>query len=111
MWFGPSPIKNPGYAYGHEGTRNLFQSESNEQGEDLRLKGIFRPKSEIQAKSNVSPQKTPIWDSICTPVATSLLISLGHKPRLGGHNFRLGGTSSHLGGHGPGMPPAALGLC
>ena len=56
-------------------------------------------------KSGVSPQKfqkyrwrTPIWASICTPVAPSLLISSGHSPRLGG-------TSSHLGGHGPGMPP------
>ena len=31
------------------GTRNLSQSGSNEQGEDERLKGIFQPKSEIQA--------------------------------------------------------------
>ena len=37
--------------------------------------------------SDVSPQKTPIWASICTPVAPSLLISSGHSPRLGGHNF------------------------
>ena len=35
-------------------------------------------------KSNVSPQKTPIWASICIPVAPILLISLGHSPRLGG---------------------------
>ena len=55
-------------------------------------------------KSGVSPQKlrkyrwqTPIWASICTPVAQSLLISSGHSPRLAG-------TSSHLGGHGPEMP-------
>ena len=48
---------------------------------------------------------TPIWESqasICTPIAPSLLISLGHSPRLGG-------TSSHLGGHGPGMPPRGAG--
>ena len=60
-------------------------------------------------KYGVSPQKTPIWASICTPVALSLLISSGHSPRLGGHNFRLGGASSHLGGNGPGMPPVAPG--
>ena len=60
-------------------------------------------------KSGVSPQKlrnyrwqTPIWASICTRVASSLLISSGHSPRLGGHNFRLGG-------HGPGMPPRGAG--
>ena len=65
-------------------------------------------------KSGVSPQKlqkyrwqTPIWTSICTPVAPSLLISSEHSPRLGGHNFRLGGTStsSHLGGTAPECPP------
>ena len=74
-------------------------------------------------KSGVCPQKlrkyrwqTPIWASICTPVAPSLLISSGHSPHLGGHNFclggtssHLGGTSSHLGGHGPGMPPRGAG--
>ena len=163
--------------------RNLSQSGSDEQGEEQRFKGIFRPKSEIQAVftgdlqkqnkgllqickgfsgrkqviskkkekflykfawdfpaeirnssgfsgrkwviskkrkkglhpknvmiSGVSPQKTPIWASICTPVAPSLLISSGHSPRLGRHNFRLGGTSSHLGGAQPGMPPVAPGL-
>ena len=58
-------------------------------------------------KSVVSPQETPIWASICTPVAAILLISSGHSPRLGGHNFLLGGTSSHLRGHGPGMTPVA----
>ena len=142
---------------GHGGTRNLSQSGSNEQGEDLRLKRIFRPKSEIQAvfpaknrwfkkkrsssilrgifwpkskiqavfaaknkcstksnkknvmKSVVSPQKTPIWDSICAPEAPNLLISSGHSPRLGGLNFRFGGTSSNLRGHGPGMPPRGAG--
>ena len=42
-------------------------------------------------KSGVSPQilrnyrwQTPIWASICTPVAPSLLISSGHSPRFGG---------------------------
>ena len=76
-----------------------------------KLPGVFRPKSQIQAdfpakntcspkkkkkglhpknvtKSGVSPQKTLIWTSICAPEAPSLLISLGHSPRLGGHNFR-----------------------
>ena len=147
---------------GHGGTRNLSQSESNEQGEDRKFRGIFRLKSEIQTffptenrwskkkgftgilrgfrpkseiqtffsaenrrspkkkrsssknvmKSGVSPQKwqkyqwqAPIWASICTTVAPSLLISSGHSSRLGGAQFCLGGTSSHLGGHDPGMPP------
>ena len=68
-------------------------------------------------KSSFSPQElrkyrgqTPIWVSIYTPVAPSLLISSRHSPRLGGHNFCLGRTSGHLGGHGPGMPPVAPGL-
>ena len=60
-------------------------------------------------KSGVSPQKTPIWASISTPVAPNLLISSGHSPRLGGTIFVWGGTSSHLGGHGPGMPPRGAG--
>ena len=34
---------------GHGGTRNLSQSGSIEQGEKQRIKGIFRPKSQIQA--------------------------------------------------------------
>ena len=61
-------------------------------------------------KSGVSPQKlqkyrwqTPIWASICIPVAPSLLISSGHCPRLGGHK-------QSFGGHGPEMPPVAPGL-
>ena len=60
-------------------------------------------------KSGVSPQKlrkyrwqTPIWATICTPVAPSPLIFSGHSPRLGGHNFRLGE-------HDPGMPPRSVG--
>ena len=36
-------------------------------------------------KSGVSPLDTPIWASICTPVAPSLLISPAHSSRLGGH--------------------------
>ena len=51
------------------------------------------------------------WASICTPVATSLLISSGRSPRLAEHNFRFVGTSSHLGGDtAPECPPAAPGL-
>ena len=60
-------------------------------------------------KSGVSPQKTPILASICTPVAQSLLISSGHSPGWGGTILVWGGTSSHLGGHGPGMPPRGAG--
>ena len=54
------------------------------------------------AVHRLSPKKTPIWASICNPVAPILLISSGHSPRLGGHSFRLGG-------HGPGMPPRGAG--
>ena len=117
---------------GHGGTRNLSQSGSNKEGEDQKFRRIFRLQSKIETffrpktgdlqkkglhpkniiKSGVIPQKlrkyrwhTPIWASICTPVAPSLLISSGHSLRLGGYNFRLGGTSCHLGGHGPGIPP------
>ena len=61
-------------------------------------------------KSVVSPQKTLIWASICTPVAPILLISSEHSPRLGGTVFVWGGTSSHLGGHGPGMPSQGAGF-
>ena len=57
-------------------------------------------------KSVVSPQKTPIGASICTPVAPILLISSGHSPRLGGHSFRLGGAQAvSWGGTAPVCPP------
>ena len=60
-------------------------------------------------KSGVSPQKlqkyrwqTPIWASIGTPVAPSLLISSGHSPRLwGGHNIHLGGHKQSIEGARP----------
>ena len=65
-------------------------------------------------KSGVSPQKqqkygwqTPIWASICTPVAQSLLISSGRSPRLGGTIFIWRGTSSQLGGARPRNVPRA----
>ena len=60
-------------------------------------------------KSGVSPQKTPIWASICTPVAQSLLISSGHSPRLGGHNFRLRGHKQSFGGARPWYAPHGAG--
>ena len=108
------------------GTRYLSQSGSNQQGEEQRFKGIFRPKSEIQAlfpaktgdfqkkrsssqkrhEIRCQPQKTPIWASICTPVAPSRLNSSGHCPRLGGHNFRLGGAQAIIWwGTAPAFPP------
>ena len=67
---------------------------------------MFRPKLEIQAlfhpknvmKYGVSPQNTPIWASICTPVAPSLLIYLGHSPRLGGVQFSFGEHKQSFGG-------------
>ena len=68
-------------------------------------------------KSGVSPQKlqkyrwqTPVWASICTPVAPSLLIFSGHGPRLGGGTIFVWGTQAVIWGHGPGMPPVAPGL-
>ena len=81
-------------------------------GQNRKFKRFFRPKSgglqtkktekglhpKNVMKSGVSPQKTPIWAPICTPVAPSLLISPGHSPCLGG-------TSSHLGGTAPVCPP------
>ena len=90
-------------------------------GQNRKFKRFYRPKtydlqkkkglhSKNVTKSGVSPQKTLIWTSICAPEAPSLLISLGHSPRLGGTIFVWGGTSSQLGGHGPGMPTVAPGL-
>ena len=82
-------------------------------GDLQKKRSSFQKCHEIRCQSTKItkiPLATPIWASICTPVAPSLLISSGHSPCLGGHNFRLGGTSSHLGGHGPGMPPVAPGL-
>ena len=78
-------------------------------GRNRKFKRFFRPKTgdlqkniglypENVMKSVVSPQKTPIWASIYTPVAPILLISSGRSPRLGGHIF-------HLGGQGPSKPP------
>ena len=49
-------------------------------------------------KSGVSAQKTPIWASICTPVAPGLLISSGHSPRLGGTIFVWGAQEVIWGG-------------
>ena len=92
-------------------------------GRNQKFKRFFRPKAgDLQKqkglhpknvmKSGVSPQKlqkyrwqTPIWASICTPVAPSPLISSGHSLRLEGHNFRLGGHKQSFGGHCPEMPP------
>ena len=56
-------------------------------------------------------KKTPIWNSICTPVAPSLLISLGHSPRLGGHNFRLGGAQAVIWGAQPRYAPPWRQVC
>ena len=67
-------------------------------------------------KSGVSPQKlrkcrwqTPIWASICTPGAPSLLISAGHSPRLRMHNFRLGRHKQSFGGARPRNAPRGAG--
>ena len=61
-------------------------------------------------KSGVSPQKlrkyrwqTPIWTSICTQVAPSLLISSGHSPHLGGHKQSFGGARPRNAPHGAGL--------
>ena len=61
-------------------------------------------------KSGVSPQKTPIWASICTPVAPSLIISSGHSPRLGGAQFSFGGAQAVIwGGARPRYAPRGAG--
>ena len=41
------------------GTRNLSQSQLNEQGEDQRFKGIFRPRSGIQAVFPAENRRSP----------------------------------------------------
>ena len=71
---------------------------------DLQKKKGLHPKNVM--KSGVSSQKVqkyrwqiPIWASICTPVLPSLLISLGHNPRLGGHKQSIGGGTA------PEFPP------
>ena len=53
---------------------------------------------------------TSILASNCTPVAPSLLISLGHKPRLRMHNSRLEGHKHWFGRHDSEIPPVVLGL-
>ena len=98
-----SSLKLQGISGRNRKFKRFFRPET----DDLQKKKGLHPKNVL--KSGVSPQKTPIWASICTPVAQSLLISSGHSPGLGGHNFCLGGTSSHLGGHGPGMPLRGVG--
>ena len=50
-------------------------------------------------KSDVSPRKTPIWASICIPVAPSLKIYSGHSPRMGVHKQSFGGGTA------PACPP------
>ena len=121
---------------GHGGTRNLSQSESNEQDEDQTFIGISRLKSEIQtffpAENRWSPKnkglhpKNVMKSTKITKILvanTKLGLDLhssspepvnflrGHSPRLkGGHNFRLGGTSSRMGGTAPECPPVSPGL-
>ena len=116
---------------GHGGTRNLSQSGSNEQGEDQKFIQTFFPAqsrwspkkkslhwnsegfsgrnhkfNHFSGRKRVISKKTPIWASICSPMAPSLLISSGHSPRLRGAQFLFGGgTSSHLGGTVPECPP------
>ena len=92
--------------FGEIGNSSGFSGRKQVISKKRKKKGIH-PKNVM--KSGVSPQKlriyrwqTPMWASICTPVASSLLISSGHSPRLEGHNFCLGG-------HGPDMPPRGAG--
>ena len=86
-------------------------------------KRFFRPKtgdlkkkkkglhSKNVTKSGVSPQKTLICASICTPEAPSLLIFSGHSPRLGGAQFSFrGAQAASWGGTAPVCPPVAPGL-
>ena len=66
-------------------------------------------------KSGVSPQilpkyrwQTPIWASLCTPVAPSVLIFSGHSPRLGAQ-FSFGGHKQTFGGVRPRNAPRGAG--
>ena len=119
-----------GIREGHGGTRNLSQSGSNEQGEEQRFKGIFRPKSEIQAvfpaENRWSPKQkkfflpktswnpvsvhkkhqfgSPLYSSSPEPVNF-----VGAQSSLGGAQFSFGGHKQSFGGHGPGMPPRGAG--
>ena len=120
---------------GHGGTSNLSQSGSSEQGEEQRFKGIFRPKSEIQAvfptENRWSPKKKKKRSSFqklheirCQSTKiTNLGLDLhsrspepvnffGAQSSLGGEaEFLLGGgTSCQLGGTAPVCPSMALGL-
>ena len=114
------------------GTRSLFCLNSRgargheefipvwiKQTEEQKVKGIFRPKSEIQAvfpaenrwspkkkglylknvtKFGVSPQKNTNLDLDLRTRSPEPVNFFGAQSSLGGHNFRLGGTSSQLGG-------------
>ena len=114
-----------GTSSGFSGRKQVI-SKKKKKSSSPKLQGMFRPKLEIQAlfhpknvmKYGVSPQNTPIWVSICTPVAPSLLIYLGHSPRLGGAQSSLGGGTIFVwgaqaviwGSTAPVCPPVAPGL-
>ena len=105
--------------------KRLYWNSKGFSGQNLKFKQFFQKKKKKKGlqpqnvtKSGVSPQKiqkyrwhTPIWASICTPVAPSLLISSGKSPRLGGNNFHLGGAQPvNWGGTTPFCPHVAPGL-
>ena len=92
--------------------KQFFRSKTGDiQNKKTKRKGLH-PKNVM--KSGVSPQKlqkyrwqTPIWATICTPVAPSLLISSGLSPRLGGGAIFVWGEQAVTA---PECPPVAPGL-
>ena len=90
---------------GFSGQKQVFsEKKKNKEKKGLHPKQV--------TKSGVSPQKTLIWTSICTPEAPSLLISSGHSPRLGGVTvFVWGAQAVSWGSTAPICPPVAPGLC
>ena len=101
-----------GFSSRNQNFKRFFRPKT---GDLKKKKKGLHPKSIM--KSGVSLQKlqkyrsqTPIWASICTPIAPSLLISSGHSPRLGGAIFVWGAQAVIWGGTAPECPPVAPGL-
>ena len=92
---------------GFSGSNRKFQRFFRPETGDLQKKDL--PKNVM--KFDVSPQKTQIWASICTPVAPSLLISSGHSPRLGRGTIFVWGVQAVIwGGTAQVCLPVAQGL-
>ena len=115
--FARDSIGNSG---GFSGLKQVISKKKRKRSSPI-LRGIFRPKSEIQAvfatenKCSTKNNKKKRHEIRCQSTKnTNLGLDLHSRSpepvNSSGHSPRLGGTSSHLGGHGPGMPPVAPGL-